>query len=818
MLFGICVSGCAAMVFEIAWIRLLGLVLGSSTYAFPLMLAAFITGLTLGSLLVSLRLFSRFDPYRLFALAEIGVALSVILTLPFYERLPYYFLRFANIEVRVPGTFWLHAALQFGACVLLMLPPTLFFGMTLPLASRITSRRLDDVGKTVGRVFAWNTVGTLVGAALAGLVLLPALGVKGLVELGVTLTLVVGLVVLTRASGWGWRQRVAVGGLAPVLFLVYLVAVPEWDVNVLAGGQFRWRGPYPDESYAEFKNRWQDEQLLYYKDGPNGTVTVVNNEDDDVVLRINGKPDATARADLPTQILVGQIPLALRPTARDVLVIGLGSGITSGTVLGHLIQRLDVVEISDAVVEAASHFVPHNNDVLADPRTRLLVEDARSFLEVTDDTYDVIISEPSNPWVAGMANLFSREFYEEARGHLKPGGVIVQWVQTYELSNDILRLVLRTFADTFPHVSLWRPPAADIILVGSVAPLTLDLDRMDDGFAAAREELGRIDIDNLLTLLSLQAAGTDEVTRAGGVGPLNLDRFPILEYEAARTFFFDMRVTLLSRLDERQRPLAQSALFVREYLEEGSLGPDEFSRAVRYHASHGSAGDAYEWLLNAWVDQYPEDVDGRWAMVEWHDRNGEQDRVDELLLGLVAEGPVAPTYAEQAAELAAEVHVRQRSSADPSLPFETVAALYERALEVSPENQGRIYRKMGSSYRNAQRYPEALAAIDRAIDLQAGDQNPVVPHDALLLQAGLLAMQMRERPRALDYLERALAANPDNATAQRALFAVRRERTGQPSGPSRVLPLISIVIAHFVLDTFSAGSCEMSVMSPYPPL
>ena len=530
VLIGIFVSGCAAMVYEIAWIRLLELVLGSSTYAFSLMLAAFISGLTLGSLLVSLRLFSRFDPYRLFALAEIGVALSVILTLPFYERLPYYFLRFANIEARVLGTFWLHAALQFGACFLLMLLPTLFFGMTLPLVSRIHSRRLEDVGKSVGGVFAVNTVGTLIGATLAGLVLLPALGVKGLVELGVTLNLLVGVLLLTRATGWGWRPRVAAGGLAPVLFLVYLVAFPEWDLNVLAGGQFRWRGSYPQESYREFKSRWQDEELLYYKDGPNGTVTVVNNEEDDVVLRINGKPDATARADLPTQILIGQIPLALRPTATDVQVIGLGSGITSGTVLAHPIERLDVVEISEAVVEGASHFVLYNDDALGDPRSRLHVEDARTFLQMTDHTYDVIISEPSNPWVAGMGNLFSREYYEEARGHLKPGGVMVQWVQTYELSNEILQLLLRTFSDTFPHVSLWRPPAADIVLVGSVAPLTLDLARMDDGFAVAREELGRIDIENLLTPLSLQAAATDEVRRAGGVGRLNLDRFPILAW------------------------------------------------------------------------------------------------------------------------------------------------------------------------------------------------------------------------------------------------------------------------------------------------
>ena len=193
-----------------------------------------------------------------------------------------------------------------------------------------------------------------------------------------------------------------------------------------------------------------------------------------------------------------------------------------------------------------------------------------------------------------------------------------------------------------------------------------------------------------------------------------------------------------------------------------------------------SYADTYEWLLKAWVEQYPQDTDAGWAMVEWHDRNGEQERVDELLLGLLTGGPVEPRYAERAADLAAETYIRQLSSAAGSLSFETVAALYERALAVNPENQGRIYRKMGSTYREARRYPEALSAIEMAIALPEGDPDPVVPHDALLLQAGLLTMQMRDSPRALDYLNRALDANPDNATARRALFAARRERTGQP--------------------------------------
>ncbi len=276
---GIFLSGFAAMVYEIAWIRLLSLVLGSSTYSFSLMLAAFISGLTLGSLLISTRFFSRFDPYLLFGLAEIGIALSAIFTFPLYERLPYYFLGLTGILVRLPHTFWLYGFLQFCLCFFLMLLPTLFFGMTLPLVSRISSRHLTNLGREVGGVFAANTVGTVLGVTLSGLLLLPALGIKGLLEVGVALNLVIGILTLAGEQSWGWRKKAAAGTFACFFFFLYLIAFPRWDLNVLSGGQFRWRSFYLDESYAEFKRRWKDEQILYYHDGPNGTVTVIQNKE-----------------------------------------------------------------------------------------------------------------------------------------------------------------------------------------------------------------------------------------------------------------------------------------------------------------------------------------------------------------------------------------------------------------------------------------------------------------------------------------------------------------------------------------------------------
>jgi spermidine synthase len=164
------------------------------------------------------------------------------------------------------------------------------------------------------------------------------------------------------------------------------------------------------------------------------TVAVSKGKDSQIILKLNGKPDASSQGDLPTQILLGQIPLLLKPDTRSVLVIGLGSGITAGSVLRHPVERVDLVEISPEVVEGSRFFSPHNHDALKDPRLKLHIEDGKTFLKVTPQRYSVIISEPSNPWIAGIGNLFSVEFYQDVRKRLEPSGLVVQWFHTYEMT------------------------------------------------------------------------------------------------------------------------------------------------------------------------------------------------------------------------------------------------------------------------------------------------------------------------------------------------------------------------------------------------
>jgi spermidine synthase len=316
-------------------------------------------------------------------------------------------------------------------------------------------------------VFAANTAGTIIGAGTGGLVLLPLLGIKGLIELGVLINLLVGGAVLAMGSSMAWAVKGPVMSLGAVLFGSYLYFFPSWDKNVLASGAFR-HLRFAGVSYQDFKKA-HNEKILYYKDGANVTVTV-SQYGGDLNLKVNGKPDASTRGDLATQILLAQIPLLLKPDARDVLVIGLGSGITAGSALAHPVESLDVVEISPEVVEANRFFSAHNRNALKDPRLKLHIEDGKTFLRTTPRAYDLIISEPSNPWIAGVGNLFSLQFYQDVRDRLRPGGVMVQWFHTYEMTDDTLRLLLRTFAASFEQVTLWSPKAGDLLLLARENP------------------------------------------------------------------------------------------------------------------------------------------------------------------------------------------------------------------------------------------------------------------------------------------------------------------------------------------------------------
>jgi len=215
-------------------------------------------------------------------------------------------------------------------------------------------------------------------------------------------------------------------------------------------------------------------------------------------MAINGRTNASDREDMPTQVMLGQLPLLLAPNLRNALVVGYATGVTAGSMLQSPIESVECVELEPATVNGSRFFEHVNNHPLSDPRLHLIIDDARTYLRVTPTRYDMIVSEPSHPWVPGVANLFTREFFQLGRDRLNDEGIFVQWLQIYQLSTDSLRSVLATFQETFPYVHVFRVEGAwkgkDLLLVGSRTPLTLDLikDRIADSQISA--ELARVNI------------------------------------------------------------------------------------------------------------------------------------------------------------------------------------------------------------------------------------------------------------------------------------------------------------------------------------
>jgi spermidine synthase len=279
------------------------------------------------------------------------------------------------------------------------------------------------------------------------------------------------------------------------------------------------------------------ERLIYQREGPTATVAVVELDNGDRTLVINARTNASdGIVDMGTQMLLAHIPLLLAPKRDDVFVVGWGSGVTVGSATQTPARHITAVELEPAVVEASRFFEHVNHTPLADPRVRLYEDDARHILLASSDTYDVIISEPPHPWVAGVANLFTRDFYRIARDRLRPEGVFTQWLQTYQITFETYRSILATFQSVFPQVLVFHPGGADTVLVGSRSPLLLDLDELERRwrFEATANDLARLGMLGPEYLLAALYLGPDAVRAVAEGGRINTDDNMYVEFRGAR--------------------------------------------------------------------------------------------------------------------------------------------------------------------------------------------------------------------------------------------------------------------------------------------
>jgi spermidine synthase len=528
------VSGGVSMIYEIAWTRALALVIGSSTYAFTAMLVAVLAGIAGGSAVYSWLWGARRASPRTFAAIQAGIGLATVLVIVLFPRMPELFL--ASIAWSdSPGVVQL-VQLFVSACALL--PSALLIGATFPCAVSVVSRDRARVGEDVGYVYAANTVGAIAGAAAGGFLVMPALGVHGSLAAAGAANLTLAAFLLAATAG---RRRLQwIPAAAAVLAAFGTLRLPPWDQNVMSSGPAIYARTYRGRA-DELGRQLRRQPVLFYRDGLSSTVSV-HRVVDNLFLRVNGKTDASTGRDMPTQLLLGHLPLLVHPEPRSVLMIGMGSGVTAGAVTRHPIRRLDLVEIEPAVIEAARFFAHVNHDVLKDPRVRLVLADGRNFLLTTPGRYDVIISEPSNPWIGGLASLFSREFFELARSRMRSGGLMLQWLQAYSLSPDDLRMVVRTFRAVFPAVSIWIATEGDLLLLGSAEPVVIDAAALAQRYAeypGPRADLQQIAVRHGATIVGYLALGEEDTARFTEGTRLNTDDRLPLEFSAPRALYLD---------------------------------------------------------------------------------------------------------------------------------------------------------------------------------------------------------------------------------------------------------------------------------------
>ena len=456
------ITGLTSFVYEIVWIRLLSLLMGSSSHSFDQMLSAFILGLAIGSA-VSGKLL-KMDSLVVLSLAQIFMGFFALCTLYFYKP----FWEGMNIANQIFNTtndgYVCWSIFKYALSILWMVPTSFFAGMTLPLITLILTRAFKSEAP-IGKVYGWNTVGSILGSAGGGLLLLPLLQLKGSLVLAAVLDFMIGFILLVV-----YRKKFRYSVLFYVMTAVMILPsfFVNFDPHMITSGAFR-----------AYKNLHPDEKIVV-RDGKTATISF-HESDVHYYVKTNGKADASMsknrerpiEGDELTQAATAFMPMAMKDKPYDAAMVGFGSGMGAHYLLADpLVRDFDCVEIEEEMMNLARGFYPWNARGYDDPRVHIFIDDAQTFFLTNRRKYDLMISVPSNPWVSGVASLFSHEFYTKMRRYMKPGGLWVQWIQTYEF-NDLLFLnILKALDVAFPYVSLYKAPEEpDIIIVASDEPV-----------------------------------------------------------------------------------------------------------------------------------------------------------------------------------------------------------------------------------------------------------------------------------------------------------------------------------------------------------
>lgn len=697
-------SGAAALIYQVAWNRIFSLLLGSSVYAFSLILTTFILGLALGTVVFA-RLVTRFqDLKQVFGALQLGIAFSALAALPFFGDIPlvnrWIYL---NWDLEFGTVQWANFLIIFA----IIFVPTFCMGAQFPVVVRLVAPDLATLGRHVGSAYASNTIGTIIGSFVGGFVLIPLIGIQNTILFAIILNMILGGYLLATAPGLSMSFKTYL--LPGVLVLFVLVArdIKPWDRAVISSGSYI---PYRLEDLD--KALGDRNKILFYKEGIHTTVTTELGVTGNIFLRVNGKTDASLAMDMRTQLLSGYLPMLFNKKRDQALVIGQGSGVTLGAVEQFPAKEIDLVEISPAVIEGSRFFEPFNHHALEDPRVRLILQDGRNHITLTDKRYDVIVSEPSNPWISGIGALFTVDFFRLVRQRLNPGGIVCIWTHT-NMSPENFKSISRAFHAVFPFVTMWESIVGDdYLLIGSMEEYALPYEetrRLLDNPVTGKD-LKRLGIESVRDLMGLLIMKQDTLEEFIGDAPMHTDDNSLLEFGAPEYIYKDERHLIV-------RQLTPFFKVYPEFVKFENLAP-EAQQAVRKSLATLERSE---------------------VQVKAIKRKAQIDQFLDQAVAAVERGA-----------------------------YEQAANLYFKILEIDPEHVLTLLN-LGNVYRQIQEYDKAEDAYRKTIQI-----NPYYVYG--YLELGKLYLMRGNPEAALKPLSQARDLVPDDPDVRRLLEMARKQK------------------------------------------
>ncbi|MFQ5779308.1 MAG: fused MFS/spermidine synthase [Nitrospiria bacterium] len=747
----IALSGFAALTYEIVWTKVFSLIIENTVYAFSTMLATFLTGLALGGLLYRRIMSRRSDLTLAFGLIEGGIGLYGLLTIPLFRSLAERFYQVQGSKNPFAGSWFLFTGSQALGFAAIMLIPTLLMGMALPLVCQMVCQKTQDmkgVGSKIGAVYSANTVGAVAGSLLASFILIPLFGLQKTLAAAAGINLLIAMLLFFRHPVMGYQQRWA------LLALLGLFFFPAGRIALSSDITF--------QSIPEGGRR----KILYHHEDAGGIVEVIEDKETRVRTLLSNRLRQEG-ANSPNDIYIarqqGDLPLLLHADPKEVLVIGLGTGISLASTLHEKVSDVTVVELSRGVIEAARFFAHENREILTRPKVHLIEQDGRNYIHLTDRRYDVIVQELFFPYRAGVGNLYTVEHYRQIRARLKPGGLLCQWIAVNQVSSEDLKRIIKTFQTVSPNTSLWLV-GGYIALIGTDGSLSIDMSRLSDLFRSVEgdEDPSRRRFDPKLSLATFLFEGND-VADFVSEARVNTDDNALIEFHSPRAFrqFYtnDLAIENLALLQARHKPIVP-------YLTR--LGP----KGERTKAALTSAYRARHLVLNGMISRYQRNEKDAFEKYQaaWR-LNGDDPFAIEYLRGhFFAE---ANRRLKEGEGSRAEEALLQTLRIDPSFEkgnftlgnyyynkkeFAKAVDAFEKVLALSPTFPGASYN-LGNSLYSLGEYRRAVSALQRALELEPGF---VEAHYNL----GNSLFQIGEYQQAVAHYRKVLAAQPTHRNAR----------------------------------------------------